>query len=516
MRASTRNPFLPLALVAALAAACASTPSRPEAASAQLAPPLSIAPPDRAAVPPKGPPPALKVPAQQHFALSNGLKVRLVEYHRLPIVSLDLTLDAGAVHDPAALPGLASFTASMLTEGTTTRSATQISDDLGFIGASVSAGAGFDQASVSGGGLSRHLDKLLEIFSDVTLRPSFPQADFARVQNARMVSLLQQRDVPGVAAAKAFGKLYWAGHPYGHWIGGTEASTTATKRADLAAYHQRLFVPNAAELVVVGDVTRAELEPKLEKAFGSWKPGQAPAAPSAAIPERPLRTLLVDKPDASQTLVMFGTPGLDRKSPDFVATEVAFQILGGGSASRLFRELREKHGYTYGIYVREEARKLGGTSYIAGNVKADVTGAALKALFEQVQLMRDVPVSQAELDDARSSLALSLPADFATAGGIAGKLAEEVTYGFPDGYWDTYVQAIGKVTAADVQAAVRKYLDPAKLTLVLVGNAAEVKPQLEGFPIGAIKVEPMAVAAQGGGDGPVVGEDEEDRAPGRR
>ncbi len=513
MRAS-RRPFLPLVLAAALAAGCASAPRHDAAAAEAKA--LSLAPPDRAVVPPNGPPPVLKVPAQQHFTLSNGLKVRLVEFHRLPIVSLDLSLDAGAIHDPRALPGLASFTSSMLTEGTTTRSATQISDDLGFIGASVSAGAGFDSASVSGASLSRHLDKMLEIFADVALRPAFPQADFARVQDARMVTLLQQRDQPGVAAAKAFGKLYWQGHPYGHWIGGTEASTTATTRQDLAAFHQRYFVPNAAELVVVGDVTRAELEPRLEKAFGGWKPGAAPAEPKAKIPERTVRTLLVDKPDASQTLVMFGTPGLDRANPDYVKVDVAFQILGGGSASRLFRELREKHGYTYGIYTREEARKLGGTSYIAGNVKADVTGAALRDLFAEVKRIRDTPVSAAELTDARNALALSLPADFATVGGIAGKLSEEVVYGLPDDYWDRYVQSIQKVTAQDVQDAVRQYLDPAKLTLVLVGNAADVKPQLAGLPIGEVKVEPMAEAVKGGGDAPVVDSDDDDRAGLRR
>ncbi|BDG09614.1 M16 family metallopeptidase [Anaeromyxobacter paludicola] len=511
MRAPSRHLFLPLAL----AAACATAPARPpESAAGQPAAGqplgLSIAPPDRAAVPPKGPTPVLKVPPQQHFTLSNGLKVRLVEYHRLPIVSLDLALDAGAVHDPAGQPGLASFTASMLTEGTATRSATQISDDLGFIGASVSAGAGFDQASVSGSALVRHLDKLLEIFSDVALHPAFPQGDFARVQDARLVSLLQQRDQPGVVAAKAFGRLFWNGHPYGHWIAGTEASTRAVTREALARFHASHYVPNAAELVVVGDVTRAELEPRLEKAFGAWKPGAAPPAPEVKVPQRPLRTLLVDKPDAPQTLVMFGTPGLDRKSDDYYAAEVAFQILGGGSASRLFRELREKQGYTYGIYAREEARKFGGTSYVAGNVKADVTGAALKGLLEEIRRMRETAVSEAELKDARNALALSLPADFATAGGIAGKLAEEVVYGLPDDYWDRYVERVNQVSAADVQAAMRRYLDPEQLTLVLVGTAAEVRPQLQGLPLGPVTVEPMATAAQGGGSGPVVDDEDDD------
>jgi predicted Zn-dependent peptidase len=197
---------------------------------------------------------------------------------------------------------------------------------------------------------------------------------------------------------------------------------------------------------------------------------------------------------------MMGMPGLQRSSPDYIAAEVAFQVLGGSTASRLFRDLREKEGYTYGIYAREEARKLGGTSFIVGSVKADVTGAATKALFRQIDDLRATPVPEPELAVARNSLLLSLPGDFATAAGIAGKLAEEVIYGLPDDYWEGYAAQLGKVNAEDVQSIAQKYLDPSKLTTVMVCETSVVRPQLAGLPLGEIQVrrqeEPAAPPAK--------------------
>ena len=446
--------------------------------------------PGRAEVPARGPAPELRVPGQKHFQLSNGLKVRLVEYRRLPIVALHLVVDAGGIHDPPAQPGLASFTAGMMSEGTRTRSAFQLSDDLGFIGASLGAGAAMDSASLSGSALSRHLDRLLELFADVLLRPTFPASDFARVKDQRLVALVQQRDQPGSVASKAFAKAYWGDHPYGHWLLGTEESLAAMKREDLARFHARWWKPGRAELVVVGDVSEAELRAKLERALGAWKGAPPPPVAPPASRERSPRTVLIEKARAPQSFLMLGMPGFERASPDYVAAEVAFQILGGGSASRLFRNLREDKGYTYGIYARAEARKLGGTSFVVGSVKADVTGKALEALLEEIRRLREEPASADELGRAKDALVLSLPSDFATAGGIASKLAEEAVHGLPDDYWNRYVDEVEKVGADDVRRIATRYLDPAKLTAVLVGEPAGVRPQLAGLPLGEVEVRP--------------------------
>jgi predicted Zn-dependent peptidase len=506
-----RVPFVALAAAAALAACAGPRSSREEAprpaqtAATAPAPAPSTAAPDaraepavRRELPERGPAPDLKVPPQQHFKLSNGLAVRFVEYRRLPIVALHLVLDAGAVHDPADKPGLASFTAAMMTEGTKKRSATDISDALGAIGASLSAGASMDAASLSASGLSRHLDPLLEIFADVLLAPTFPKADFARVQDTRLVTLVQQRDQPGAVASKAFTDVYWGGHPYGHWLIGTEKSVKATTREDLARFHARWWKPGRAELVVVGDISQAELKAKLEKALARWK-GAAPAVKPFPPPrEATLRTVLIEKADAPQAYLVLGMPGLKRSSPEYVPTQIALHVLGGGFASRLYRNLREEKGLTYGVYAMGDARKLAGVTVVAGSVKADQTGVALRELFSEFEEMRDQPVTVEELETSKNALALSLPADFSTAAGIAGKLAEEVVHGLPDDYWERYRDEVMGATPEAVQAAARQALDPKRLTVVMVADPALVKPQLAGLPLGDVQVRPApAREAQG-------------------
>lgn len=480
----------PIVLAAALAAlaACAG-PGQRGAAAAPVAAAQAAPRPDRSKVPENGPPPALKVPDQIKFRLSNGLAVRLVEYRRLPIVALNLVVDAGSARDPEQLPGLASLTASMLTEGTTTRTATQISDDVGFLGASIGAGAGVDSASLSGGTLSKHLPRFLEIFSDVAMNPAFPKADFARVQDERLVALLQQRDQPGAIASKAFQPVFWgAGNPYGHYSLGTEESVKALTPAELAAFHARYWTPASAELVVVGDVSEAELKPLLERTLGAWKGEAAPAPLPPSPGAAPHRTVVLEKADAPQSYLLIGMPGLRRTADDYVAGTVAFQVLGGGMASRLFRHLREEKGYTYGVYAHGDARKLAGVSFIVGSVKSDVTGPALKDILGELARLRQEPVAPEELAVAKDALILGLPADFATAGATAGRIADLVVNGLPDDYWNRYAERVRQVTAADVQGFAERYLDPGKLTIVMVASPQIAKAQLADLPLGPVEV----------------------------
>jgi predicted Zn-dependent peptidase len=390
----------------------------------------------------------------------------------------------------------------MLTEGTKTRSATRISDEAGFLGASISAGASPDSASLGGATLAKHLPAFLDLFADVAMNPAFPKADFERVQDQRLVTLLQQRDQPQAIASRAFAPVFWGEKsPYGHYMLGTEESVKAMGPKDLAAFHERYWRPNGSELVVVGDVSEAELRPLLEKALGKWRPGAkvAPLAPAPAA--APKRTVLLEKADAPQAYLLLGMPGLQRSSDEFVAASVAFQVLGGGMSSRLFRNLREDKGYTYGVYARGDSRRLAGVSFIVGSVKADVTGAAMKELLREVGRMSDEPVSQAELDDAKNALVLGLPADFATAGAIAGRLGELAVYGLPDDYWNRYAENVRKVTPADVQRFAKERLDPARLTIVMVASPAVVGPQLAGIPLGPVeerKAPPAAPAKAAG------------------
>ncbi|MGC4001195.1 MAG: pitrilysin family protein [Anaeromyxobacter sp.] len=509
------RPLLLLALLAACATSApkpAAPPPTPAAAApgpaAQAAPAAPAA--DARTTPPLGAPKDLVLPPQRHFTLANGLRVRLVEEHRLPIVQVQLVVDAGAARDPLDRPGLAGFTAAMLTEGTRTRSATQLSDQLGYLGASLGGGAGVDGASLGGGSLSRHLPRLLELFADALTVPAFRPADVTRVRDQRLVALLQQRDQPGWLASRAFTEAFWGKHPYGHQVIGTEASLQAITPEDLRRFHAQRWRPASAELVVVGDVTEEALRPLLERTLGSWPAGQAAPAPAAQAPAAPHRTLLIDKPEASQTYLLLGMPGLDRRSPDYAAADVMFQVLGGGASSRLFRSLREAKGYTYGLSAGADARALGGASVVRGSVKADVTGAALTDLLAELARLREQPVPAEELRDAVDGMLGALPADFSTVGGIAGRVSELVIYGLPDDHWNRYADQLRAVTAADVQRVAQRYLDPSRMTLVLVGTPGVVKPQLASVPLGPLQLLPAPGEKAAAGKQPAA------RPPGKK
>jgi zinc protease len=486
---------VPLFLLAAALACAGQRTGGPDRGSPAAAPVAATAPaqagPDRSQVPDLGPAPELALPTQRHFALANGLKVRLVEYRRLPVVAVNLLVGAGGARDPATLPGLASFTAAMLTEGTKTRSAIELSDETNFLGASIRASASPDSAAVAGAVLAKHLTRYLELFADVAMNPAFPKADFERVQDQRLVTLLQQRDQPQPIASKAFIPVFWGRMPYGHYLLGDEAAVKRTRTRDLADFHARHYRPENGELIVVGDVSEAELRPLLEATLGRWKRGAAAPRPLLAKPPAaPHRAVLVEKPDAPQSYLLVGMPGVERSSPDYVAASVAFQVLGGGSSSRLFRNLREEKGYTYGVYAMGDARKLAGVSLVAGSVKADVTGPALKEILGELARLADEPVPARELANAKDALVLGLPADFATAGGIAGRVAELALHGLPDDYWNGYADAVRNVDAEAVRRVAKRYLDPARMTVVMVANPAVVRPQLAGLPLGPLEEKP--------------------------
>ena len=251
-----------------------------------------------------------------------------------------------------------------------------------------------------------------------------------------------------------------------------------------------MWRPANAELVVVGDVTEAELRPLLARTLGGWTRGQrAPALPPRP-PAAPHRTIYVEKPGSSQSVLLLGSPGLERRSPDYVAATVLFQLLGGGTNSRLFRTLREEKGYTYGLGAGADARRLGGVAVVHGSVKAEVTGPALKELLVQLGRLRDEPVPPAELEDAKEGIVRSLPAGFATVGEIAGRLSDLVVHGLPDGYWNTYADAVHEVSPADVQRVARRYLDPERSTLVLVGPPGVPASQLADLPLGPVERRP--------------------------
>jgi len=440
-----------------------------------------------AMLPKIGPDPKIKLPAIEKTSLSNGLKVWIVNKPGLPIVSMNMVINAGATLESADKSGVASMTASMLNQGTKTRSALDISNGLQAIGASVGSGASFDASTVSLQTLTKNLDSALGYFADEVVNPAFPDTEFKSLKGRVMNSFRQRRASATAVAGVVYDKVLYGDQVYGRQLTGDEKTVAAMGRDDLANFYAANYRPNNATLIVVGDVQSADIKARLEKAFAGWKPGDVKAASvsdqhMAAKPA----IYLVDKPGAAQSSVSIGTVGIDRSNPDYYAVQVMNSILGGGGTARLFMNLREDKGYTYGAYSRFTYRRAAGPFSASGEIQTISTKEAVQEFLKELNGMRGTrPITQAELDVNKQSFIRRFPAGFETAGGISGQLANLVVYGLPDSYFNDYIAKIGAVTIDDVNRVANKYLDPSKMAIVIVGDRKVIEPGLKelGWPM---------------------------------
>jgi zinc protease len=449
--------------------------------------------PDRSKPPAAGPVRPLKLPPVQQLHLSNGLPVLLLELHEVPVVSANVVVRAGAGADPVDRPGLASLTADMLDEGAGSRSALQISDELDYLGADLQARAGWDDTSVSLHVPVKRFAAALPIFADVLLRPTFPEAELERVRKDRLTELLQLRDEPRAIASIAFANaLYGRSHRYGTPTIGTEASVRRFSRADLTGFHARAFRPANAAIVVVGDMTAASLLPQLEQAFGGWKtaPGEPPSAVPAAPQVRERGVWIVDRPGSAQSEIRIGRIGPPRATPDYFALTVMNTILGGSFTSRLMQNLREQHGYAYGARSFFDYRLSTGPFTAAAAVQTDKTAPALAEFFKELDAIRK-NVTEAEVAKAKNYVALSFPSEVETTGDIASKLEDQVVYGLPADWLDSYVANIGAISPADVKRVADQYVDPAKVAVVVVGDRKKIESEVRALNLGPVRFQTL-------------------------
>ncbi|HEY1266324.1 MAG TPA: pitrilysin family protein [Candidatus Binatia bacterium] len=421
--------------------------------------------------------------------LSNGMTVLILEDHRFPAVVTDFHLrGAGAVFEPENQTGLASVTAEMLREGTKTRTSRQIAEQMDRLGASLWASSGFGsvETAVGASGLKDNFDAWFGIAVDVLLHPTFPQLELNRMKQRIKVQLRQQRSSSGFLADERFARAVFGGHPAAI-VSATPESVDALTPEALAAWHRERYDPAKTILGIAGDVYAAELIPKLEKWLGSWPRRSIDTAlPANPAPVSSRRIFVVDRPDSVQTTVTIGNIAIDRRSDDYIPMVVMNQILGGGASARLFLNLREEKGYTYGVYSSFSAGEYPGPWRAGGNMRTEVTEGAFKEFFNEFRRIRDEKAPAAELGDAKRSvvanfaLALEQPARV-----LAFAVARKI-YGLPDDYWDTYSAKVMAVTADDVERVARKYLDPATAQIVAVGDARKIKPVLEQY--GAVEV----------------------------
>ncbi|HSL24008.1 MAG TPA: pitrilysin family protein [Vicinamibacterales bacterium] len=426
----------------------------------------------------------VKLPRPQEADLPNGLHLIVLEDHRAPLVTFSLIVrGAGGYYDPEALPGLASFTASLMREGTATRTSQQISEQLERMAANLSINAGMSsvESTVSGSSLSENFADVMAITADVLLNPSFPDKEIVLFKQRTGAQLTQQRSQPGFLASERFARVVYGNHPASR-VAPTPEALNAVTRAQLAEFHKAHYAPDRAALAVAGDVSMAEVRQLVETHLGGWKKAGTPAPGIAEPPAAgPARVYLVARPNSVQTNLVVGTQAINRTSPDYDVVQVMNKIIGGGPTGRLFMLLREEKGYTYGAYSVIAASQYRGAWQASTQVRTEVTEPALRDLLGELATMRDRPVPATDLQIAKRSMVASFALSLESPPQMLGYYTTRWLYDLPADYWDKFPERTMAVTAVQVQDASKKYLDPARVQIVAVGDASKIEAALAKF-----------------------------------
>ena len=465
------------------------TPPAPKAGEGAQAQAVNADEPWRETMPKGAAAKTVQLPTPQSATLSNGLTLILAERRGLPLVGAAVVLKTGSDANPLDKPGLANFVAAMLDEGTMTRSALQIADQVAQIGAVLTTSSTMDATAVSGRSLTKNFGTLLDLLADVTLRPSFPAEELERQRAQRLGQLVQMRDNPSQVASQVTAMvLYGEKHPYGYSEIGTEASVKAISRNDLTAFWQQNFVANNAALVVAGDISMTELRALAEKAFGSWQRGM-PVRPSLTTPTSiPPRVVIVNKPGSPQTQLRVATIGAARSSPDFRPLQVMNIALGGLFSSRINMNLREQHGYTYGASSQFTFRRAAGPFQVGSGVRTDVTAPSVFEIFKEIRGMVEKPLGAEELQRAKDSLANSLAGAFETNADAVSNFSNVFTYDLGLDYYTKYAQDVNRVTTDQTLAVSKQYLVPGNMVVVAVGDRKAIEPQLAKLNVGKVEI----------------------------
>ena len=450
---------------------------------------------DRTKPPALGRAPALHLPTMRTVRLPNGLTLAVVEMHKVPVVEVQVLVDAGTARDPADVPGLAAFTANMLTQGAGTRGALALADEIAYLGAQLNAVSDFDAVTVRLHVPSRHLDAALDLLADVLLRPQFADSEITRQRGLLATTILQQRDQPVAMASIAFPAIVLgSAHPYGHPTAGNDSTPPKLTHDRVVSFYRGSYRPNATKILVVGDITLAQAQRLFTARLGgtAWPRGVVTPFPQAKAPAPGMRSFyLVDKPGAAQSVIRMGEPGVARSTPDYATIQVLNTILGGAFTSRLNQNLRETHGYTYGASSGFAARRLPGYFVAAASVVTAKTDSSLIEFLKELRPIRDDSVPQAELEKAKQYITLQLPGAFETTGGAAARFRDVLVYDLPLHWYDRFGPAVSAVTAAQVQRAARRYIDPDHLAIVVVGDRAQIEAGIKALNEGPIVYRTM-------------------------
>lgn len=457
---------------------------------------------DRKKVPVPGKSPQLRVPAWTKTALNNGATLIVSEQHNLPLVAFSINFDGGAnQYEPAHKRGLASLTATMLSEGTKTKTGDQLSDAMQLLGIGIGAGIQGEQGSMGFVSTSSKFSNALELLADMLLNPSFPADALERLRGRTLIGLAQAKDQPEQIGSAAFAKiLYGTEHPYGQRT--TEATIKAITREDVIAFHRAYFQPAHAIISVVGDVKTATVKSVIENALKGWaKGGSMPTFDYPSIPARGPRTIyLVDKPGAAQSIFALGLPGPSRNTPDYYALQVLNHILGGQFQSRLNANIRERNGYSYGVSSGFAFGKGPGAFRAGGAIVSAKTDAALIEFMKELRgIEGEIPISDDELKTSKESLIQGLPRTFGSVAATGASITNLLLQGLPTDYYQNYAKNISAITREDLLRVAKQYIDLEHLAIVIVGDRASIEAPLKATGIAPIVVmdieaNPMAAA----------------------
>ena len=430
-------------------------------------------------------------PPYEVRTLDNGLQVIAVLHHEQPAVNMRMLVRAGSVQDLPGKAGVATLAAALLDQGTTSKTAEEIADEIDFIGGALGTGSGSDVSFANVVVMKDSFDVGMDMLADVVRHPAFAPEEIERQKQQAISSLQVSREDPAYVAGVVIDRLMYGFHPYGLPSSGTPATLAAITRADLQAYHARNFVPNNMILGIVGDVTSEEAFAAAERVFGGWPAAERAPLTTVEPPPPTRRIVIIDKPDAVQTGIRVGQLGIPRNSDDYLAFDLAVKILGGEGANRLQRVLRSERGLTYGASADLAARKQAGDFVAETDTRTETTGEALRLMVDEFSTLRRERVSQGELSDAQAYLAGTFPLTIETPNDIAAQVLNVVFYELPIEEIGTFSERVQEVTPLDIQRVAQRYLMPDRLSIVLVGNAAAFVPQLRRVGFSEFEIVPI-------------------------
>jgi zinc protease len=477
-----------IATLAVLAIGCGGNNTAKQEPS--VAPAPAVEQSFRAQPPAPGPTPELVAPVPTKTVLDNGLTVLTYQKKGLPLVYVEVAVKAGSAADPEALPGLAGFTADMLKQGTKTRSASQIAEEVETLGSGIGVEVDEDSTSVSFSALAQNFAPVFDVAADVLLNPAFANEEVERSRKRRLGSLAEVRDDPHSAVWRVFKRTIFGDTPYGHTVIGEEKAIAKISAKDLRGFYDKVYAPANAAIVVVGDVSDADAVAEVKKRLGGWKPakGAAPTTPPKAPEPNDAALVLVNKRDAPQSQLNIGHLGVPRDHPDYFSLVLCNAILGGQFNSRINMNLREDKGYTYGARSQFEFWRGAGPFVVSTAVRTDVTAPAIQEVLKEIDHMRASDVTPEELSNAKSRYSLSLPGYFQTVGAIGSMFSGLYLFNLPLDYYQRLPENIAKVTVADVRRVAEQHLKPQALSIVVVGDKQKVISALGDLQRGAVEL----------------------------